>query len=69
MEGRGQIAHRKRVRRVAGWGWSLGEGTHSTGGRRSRMPIKVVVKLQAKPGARAVLKSLLEGISATILDD
>lgn len=33
------------------------------------MPIKVVVKLQAKPGARAVLKSLLEGISATILDD
>lgn len=28
------------------------------------MPIKVVVEFQAKPGARAELKSLLKGISA-----
>ena len=29
------------------------------------MPIKVIVEFQAKPGARAELKSLLERISAT----
>lgn len=29
------------------------------------MPIKVVVEFQARPGARAELKEVLEGISAT----
>jgi quinol monooxygenase YgiN len=29
------------------------------------MPIKVIVEFQARPGARAELKNLLEGISAT----
>lgn len=29
------------------------------------MPIKVIVEFQARPGARAELKGLLEGISAT----
>jgi len=33
--------------------------------RETSMPIKVVVEFQAKPGARAELKSLLADISAT----